>query len=344
MAPDPEGFVKLWRRLLKHPLWKSANSNAKVLFIHILLTVNWKPGKWLYESAVVEIAPGERIGSSTKIAAELGLSRKEFRHAVQVLQELEILAKTPAKSTSVPLPNNQGTENPENYKKGARDGARDSKRRYTRLTLINWDRWQGQDDDDKQPKGPEVGPCEGQTGAREGPEKGQTGATIKEGKKLRREEQSTSIPVSSGKSPEETSSGFELHAPSGNWSTPKRPKKVKPAVQPIPPDIYEDWKTLLRTHPKQKFGAGIARRLFVERVQTKAQSEWLVAALRKEVASGEKFWGRFDAWLLDRLESMDASLSPEEASVSVDSESAAYEADIERQRQEDYARAAAVGQ
>ncbi len=316
MAPDPEGYVKLWRRLLKHPLWKSTNHNAKLLFIHILLTANWKTGQWLYENTLVDIGPGERIGSSVKIAAEVGLTRQAFRHAVSTLQNLGILSG----NTNQLSLSHQDSVVSENLEIVARDATRDQGKRYTRLTLINWDRWQGSDEPEDKPQQPEMEPNRNQTATRPQPESNQTATTIKEVKKERMEEQSTSTPDSPGKSPGESPAGFVLKAPDGNSAKPKRvakPEKVKTVrlSDRWPGWKKEAFKTLISEDPKKRYCAG-SDELFDRRVTTEAQADWLIQVHREQIAECRDFehWEGFYKWLKSAITLMDSEVSAVSAS------------------------------
>lgn len=73
------GFVSLHRSLLDWEWYK--DTNTKAVFIHLLLTVNYKPRKW--RGIVIE--RGQRVCSYAGLADELGLTAKEIRTAVKHL-------------------------------------------------------------------------------------------------------------------------------------------------------------------------------------------------------------------------------------------------------------------
>lgn len=75
-----EGYIKLHRSITKWEWYQDANTAR--LFIHLLLTVNHTPQKW--RGIVVE--RGQRVASYKVLSAELGLSEREIRTAVNHLK------------------------------------------------------------------------------------------------------------------------------------------------------------------------------------------------------------------------------------------------------------------
>lgn len=74
------GFVSLHRSLLNWEWYK--DTNTKAVFIHLLLTVNYKPGKW----RGVTIERGQRVCSYASLAKETGLTIQKIRTAIQHLK------------------------------------------------------------------------------------------------------------------------------------------------------------------------------------------------------------------------------------------------------------------
>lgn len=74
-----EGYIKLWRSLLKWE-WYS-DVNASRLFIHLLLTANYEDTTWREET----IHRGQRLTSVAKLSEETGLTAKEVRTALSKL-------------------------------------------------------------------------------------------------------------------------------------------------------------------------------------------------------------------------------------------------------------------
>jgi len=74
------GYIKLFRSLLEWEWYD--DKNTKILFLHLLLTVNWTSKSW----HGIEIKRGQRLVSIEKLAAELGLSVQNVRTAVTHLK------------------------------------------------------------------------------------------------------------------------------------------------------------------------------------------------------------------------------------------------------------------
>jgi len=104
------GFVKLYRSL--HDWEWYTEPNATRLFIHFLITVNYKEKKW----QGITVMPGQVITSRSKLAKELKLSEQEIRTAINRLKSTNNITVT---STS----------------------------RYSLVTLCNWEFYQSAEDD-----------------------------------------------------------------------------------------------------------------------------------------------------------------------------------------------------
>lgn len=74
-----KGYIMLYRSLLD---WRwYSDINTKILFIHLLLTVNYEPQKW----REITIDRGQRVSSYRKLSIETGLSVQAVRTAVKHL-------------------------------------------------------------------------------------------------------------------------------------------------------------------------------------------------------------------------------------------------------------------
>lgn len=94
------GFVKLHRKMLEWG-WYS-DETVKVVFLHLLLTANFKPGTFMGH----EVKPGQVIVGRKKLAAELGLSERQIRTALDKLEKTkEISRKTTNKFTLITIEN-----------------------------------------------------------------------------------------------------------------------------------------------------------------------------------------------------------------------------------------------
>lgn len=73
------GYVRAYRSLLKWEWYQ--DTNTKVVFLHLLLTVNYEDQKW----KGIVVKRGQRISSYQRIATELNLSVKNVRTALSHL-------------------------------------------------------------------------------------------------------------------------------------------------------------------------------------------------------------------------------------------------------------------
>lgn len=93
-------WIKLHRKLLKWE-WYS-DINVTRLFIHLLLTANWKDGRF----QGIEIPKGSLITGRKKLAKETGLSEQQIRTALTKLKSTnEITIKTTSKYSIISIQN-----------------------------------------------------------------------------------------------------------------------------------------------------------------------------------------------------------------------------------------------
>jgi hypothetical protein len=74
------GYIKLYRSMLKWEWYDDINT--KVLFLHLLLTVNYEDEKW----HGITVKRGQRISSYGKLSQETKLSVKSVRTAINHLK------------------------------------------------------------------------------------------------------------------------------------------------------------------------------------------------------------------------------------------------------------------
>ncbi len=86
------GYIKLHRSLLNWEWYR--NSKTKDLFLHLLLTVNWKEGNFLG----FEVKRGQRICSRRKLSKETGMSEQTIREALNRLVKTGELILTSSKT------------------------------------------------------------------------------------------------------------------------------------------------------------------------------------------------------------------------------------------------------
>lgn len=73
-------YVKISRKILDWEWY--TDINTKVLFLHILLKANWKPGRF----QGTEVPRGSLVTSQQNMAAETGLTIKNVRTALKHLE------------------------------------------------------------------------------------------------------------------------------------------------------------------------------------------------------------------------------------------------------------------
>jgi hypothetical protein len=111
-----EGYIRIHRSLLD---WEWYGDEAvTVLFLHLLLTVNWKPGKFRGQ----DIPPGTVVTSLDKLADTFGWTRGKLRRTILKLKQT-----------------GEATTQTTNH--------------WTAVTLVNWAKYQNNDQQSGQPIG-----------------------------------------------------------------------------------------------------------------------------------------------------------------------------------------------
>lgn len=82
-----EPWIKLYKKFTDWQWY--GDINVKVVFLHLLLTANWKAKKW----QGISIEPGELVTSYQNLAEETGLSVQRVRNAIQKLQKTHSIEK-----------------------------------------------------------------------------------------------------------------------------------------------------------------------------------------------------------------------------------------------------------
>jgi hypothetical protein len=142
-----EGYIRLHRTL---PDWEWYHDDACLrLLIHLLMRVNWKPGRW----KGMDVQPGSMVTSIERLAEGLGWSRSKLRHTLDKL-------------------------------KSSGDVTSTTTNHWTAVTLVNWAKYQNGDQQSSQPSDQPTA----DRWPTEQPTNSQPMATIEEGKKERRKE------------------------------------------------------------------------------------------------------------------------------------------------------------
>lgn len=86
MTHEPEGWIKLHRRLLEWEWWEDHNTTR--LFLYLLITANHAPKRW----KGISIPIGSLIVGRKALAESLGLSEKNVRTALEHLKSTNEVA------------------------------------------------------------------------------------------------------------------------------------------------------------------------------------------------------------------------------------------------------------
>lgn len=94
------GHIQLYRSLLKWEWYDDINTTR--LFIHLLLTVNWKASKW----QGMEVNRGQRVTSLAKLSKETGLSVQCLRTSIKrLISTQELTCETNSKYSLLTINN-----------------------------------------------------------------------------------------------------------------------------------------------------------------------------------------------------------------------------------------------
>ena len=180
------GFIKLYRQILKWEWY--TNVNTRVVFFHLLLTVNWKDATW----KGIEIKRGQRLTSIAKLSEEVGLkSEKKVRVALEHLKATGEIAVETSKS-------------------------------YTLITVNNYEQYQSKDADeygDEEEAETPVFPTLPENGEKKGKQKGKQEAQKRANKRANSEQPQTpaiSTVTADGKNKKGKQKGKELNAKRAN--------------------------------------------------------------------------------------------------------------------------------
>lgn len=111
-------WLKLYRSLLKKPIWRQSTPEQKVILITILMMVNYLPADWEWNGEIYTCQPGQRVTSLETIAAECGkgISIQNVRTALKRFEKLGFLTNESTKTGRL-------------------------------ITVANWEKYQGGEDE-----------------------------------------------------------------------------------------------------------------------------------------------------------------------------------------------------
>ena len=114
-----EGWIKLWRRLLKHIIWKKSTPEQKVILITLLCMANHESSEWEWRGEEFKVGAGQFITSldSIRDIAGKGISIQNIRTALKKFKSKPFSFLTYKPTSTGRL-----------------------------ITILNWDTWQGDDE------------------------------------------------------------------------------------------------------------------------------------------------------------------------------------------------------
>lgn len=97
---DNDSYIKLYRKITEWE-WYS-DINVRIVFIHLLLTANWKDKNW----HGIVVKRGQKVTSFGNLAAETGLTTQQIRTAINRLKSTcEITCQSTNRYTLITLEN-----------------------------------------------------------------------------------------------------------------------------------------------------------------------------------------------------------------------------------------------
>ena len=100
MPVDNEGYIFLYRSMLKDALWIKGSNTQKLLMVALVLKANWQPGEWIWQGEKFMVGRGQTITSYQKLRALIGEenSVQQIRTAIINLQKHKFLTKLSTKT------------------------------------------------------------------------------------------------------------------------------------------------------------------------------------------------------------------------------------------------------
>lgn len=102
-----QGYVSIHRSLQEHWLWNEKPFDKKSAWIDLLLMVNYKDNKIMFDNELIEIRRGERITSIKKLCDRWGWSNTKVRNFLKVLEKDNMISLkiAPQKATVISIVN-----------------------------------------------------------------------------------------------------------------------------------------------------------------------------------------------------------------------------------------------
>jgi len=94
------GYIALYRSLQDNPIWTQYPPAYLKVFLDCLFRANWKPRKYKFDGAEIDLPVGSFVATSAQIALKVGVTRAATRRALAALETGHmIVTKAATKST-----------------------------------------------------------------------------------------------------------------------------------------------------------------------------------------------------------------------------------------------------
>lgn len=122
-----EGYIKVWRRLFKHPIWLNSTAEQKCVLMVLMEMANHSPRQWEWKGKTFTVERGQMVTSIESIKQECGkgVSEQNVRTALARFEKLEFLTNESTKTGRL-------------------------------ITIENYSRWQGEEDEPNKDTNKEV--------------------------------------------------------------------------------------------------------------------------------------------------------------------------------------------
>lgn len=90
-----QGWIKLHRELIEHPLWQCCTPQQKVILVTLLLMVNHSPRKWMFKGVQYDLQAGQTVTSYENLAHKCGkgVSVQNVRTALNKFESFGFLTR-----------------------------------------------------------------------------------------------------------------------------------------------------------------------------------------------------------------------------------------------------------
>jgi len=113
-----EGYIKLYRELIKKPIWLNSTPEQKTILITLLLMANHNSNSWEWNCEKFIVSPGQFITSvdSIKKNCGKGVSEQNIKTSLKRFQKLEFLTNKSTKMGRIITIINWSSYQPDNKK------------------------------------------------------------------------------------------------------------------------------------------------------------------------------------------------------------------------------------